>query len=75
MFQYLEKLNEEVWAGHSTVLEDATHAVGGIGVGLLVCSTLSGSRKTVGLVLIAASIALHLYAMATATKRIRLFCG
>ena len=62
MWKRVQALNEEVWEGHSHTFEDATHAIGGAGIGLLLCSALRDRRQSIGFALIALSALLHLYA-------------
>lgn len=69
VIDYLEAMNDQVWAGHSRMLEDATHALGGIGIGLVACSAFDGSTRNAGYALMALSGALHLYALLTARPR------
>jgi len=40
MLQGLERRNDEVWASHGSLFEDATHVVGGAGIGLLASLTV-----------------------------------
>jgi hypothetical protein len=30
----LEQMNSDLWSGHSRILQDVTHVIGGIGVGM-----------------------------------------
>lgn len=73
MLERIAERNERVWAGHSRLLEDSTHAIGGIGIGLLACSPLRQSTRGVGVALLALSAALHVYALATARRRMSFF--
>jgi hypothetical protein len=54
--------NDEVWEGHSRVLEDLTHTLGGAGVGLVLYPAVRRRSKALGWSLILLSTALHLYA-------------
>jgi len=71
MLDQLEEMNDKVWGGHSSLFEDATHALGGMGFGLLACSFLGRSRLPIGYGLVAFSAFLHVYAMLTAPQRQR----
>jgi hypothetical protein len=62
MFERLERRNREVWEGHSRILEDVTHVIGGIGVGLLLYPILRRQAKPLAWSLLLLSTALHAYA-------------
>jgi hypothetical protein len=62
MLERLEERNREVWSGHSTILEDVTHVVGGIGVGMLLYPTLARRAKSLGWAMLLVSTAMHFYA-------------
>jgi hypothetical protein len=62
MFERLQEMNNRVWEGHSRTFEDMTHAIGGAGLGLLLCSALSDRGRPIGFALIGLSAALHAYA-------------
>ncbi len=69
MLEQFEALSEQVWA-RRRLLEEGTHALGGIGVGLLACSLFGRStRRSLGYSLIALSAALHVYALVAAQQR------
>ena len=73
MLERIAERNERVWAGHSRLFEDSTHVIAGVGFGLLVCPSLGRSNRGVGIALVALSTALHVYAMATARRRMSFF--
>lgn len=73
MLERIVRRNDEIWAGHGRVFEDATHVVGGIGIGLLMCSSLGGSSRRLGFAMVAISAALHGYAFATAQRTVSFF--
>ncbi len=77
MLKRIDKRNQALWRGHSSLLEDATHVLGGVGIGLLLQPAVRGARKSgggrtksVGWSLIAMSTAMHVYAdMVKPSKR------
>ena len=68
----LEQRNREIWEGHSRILEDVTHTLGGIGLGLVLYPATRRSYKAIGYTLLLASTALHFYADMTGPKSARL---
>lgn len=62
MWERAVEINNRVWEDHSHTFEDATHVIGGAGIGLLLCSTLRDRQQSIGFALIALSALLHLYA-------------
>lgn len=68
MLEHLNSLQDRYWSGHSRVFEDATHVIGGVGIGLLAASKDSGTNRRIGFVFLVVSAALHLYAMMTARE-------
>jgi len=66
--QRLEQRNREIWRDHSTFLEDITHVVGGVGIGLLLSPVLR-KAKPVGWAMVLASTALHFYADTNKSRR------
>jgi hypothetical protein len=48
--------------GHSRVLEDVTHVIGGIGLGMLLYPALRHRSKALAYILVLLSTALHFYA-------------
>ncbi|MGH2461147.1 MAG: hypothetical protein ACRDIY_20000 [Chloroflexota bacterium] len=75
MLEKIARRDNEIWAGHSRIFEDATHVVGGAGIGLLMCQALSGRSREVGFALIGISAALHVYAFVTAQPTASVFGG
>ena len=66
MLEQIEKADRQMWEGHSRVLEDVTHMLGGVGLGLLAYSALRKNARPVGYALMGLSVLLHLYALTTA---------
>jgi hypothetical protein len=62
MLKEIEQRNQEIWAGHSRMLEDMTHVIGGIGIGILLYPALRCQQKPLGYTLLLISTALHCYA-------------
>jgi hypothetical protein len=62
MWKDVQALNEEVWEGHSHTFEDVTHLLGGVGLGMLLCTALRERRRLTGFALVLLSALLHLYA-------------
>lgn len=62
MLERLERRNREIWEGHPRMLEDVTHVLGGIGLGLLLYPVLRGRIKVLGYACLLISTALHFYA-------------
>jgi len=62
MLTQVERRNRELWEGHSRVLADATHVLGGLGLGLLLHPTKRGATRPVGWALVLLSTAVHIYA-------------
>ncbi len=71
MMERIEARNRAIWEGHTRVFENATHAIGGIGLGFLLCSAVGERARTYGFALVAVSALLHVYAFATAPVRTR----
>lgn len=65
MLAQLEALDRGVWQGHSHVLEDVAHTLGGLGLHLLVFPRMARQPRAVGYALIGLSALLHLYAYLT----------
>lgn len=62
MLGRLEARNREIWEGHPRMLEDITHVLGGIGLGLLLYPVLRRQSKLLAYSLVLISTGLHLYA-------------
>jgi hypothetical protein len=62
MLKRIEQRNQEIWKGHSTILSDATHVIGGIGLGLLLYPVLERRAKSLGWMMTLISSAMHFYA-------------
>jgi hypothetical protein len=62
MLERFEQRNREMREGHPRILRDATHVLGGSGVGLLLYPALRREAGTLGCALILRSAAVHLYA-------------
>jgi hypothetical protein len=62
MLRQLDELDRQVWDGRH-MLEDVTHVLGGIGVGLLVYSRVARWARPLGFALLGLSALLHLYAL------------
>lgn len=69
MLNLLEQRNREIWKGHPTILEDLTHSLGGIGLGLLLYPSTRKPFKAVGYSLVLAATAMHFYADMTRTSK------
>ena len=69
MIEQVESAERSLWEGHTHVLEDVTHMVGGVGLGLLLYSSVPRDARNIGFVLVAASLLMHLYALMTARTR------
>lgn len=69
MFNTLEELDRSVWDGRH-VLEDVTHVLGGVGVGLLVYSAVARWARPLGYALMGLSVLLHGYAFVTASFKV-----
>ncbi|TAK31736.1 MAG: hypothetical protein EPO21_16805 [Chloroflexota bacterium] len=69
MLERLESADSRVWEGHTRVLEDATHMLGGIGAGLLLYSVLPQKARNIGVGLLGVSFLMHLYAFTTSRSR------
>jgi hypothetical protein len=65
MMERIEERNRTVWEGHTRLFEDATHVVGGIGLGFLLCSPVGDRARAFGFGLLATSFLLHVYAYMT----------
>jgi hypothetical protein len=63
IFESLESKNRELWGGHSSILVDFTHVLGGLGLGMLLHPALGGRSKPLGYLLVILSTALHLHAL------------
>ena len=61
----LEEMDRQVWERHSRVLEDVTHVLGGVGLGLLAYSAIARWARPIGAVFVGLSFLLHLYAFVT----------
>lgn len=70
MLDRIEERNRAVWAGHTRTLEDVTHAIGGLGLGFLLCSALGERARPLGVALVAGSFLLHVYAYTTSTANV-----
>ena len=64
MLQRIEELNRAVW-GDKVTLATTAHAVGGLGIGLLINRATAARAKPLAFALIALSLAAHLYAFLT----------
>jgi len=62
MLREIEQRNQEIWEGHSRMLEDVTHVMGGIGIGILLYPALRCQHKPLAYTLLLLSTALHCYA-------------
>ena len=62
MLKRLDKRNQALWQGYPSVVEDVTHVVGGIGIGLLLQPALRARTKSIGWSMVALSTAMHIYA-------------
>jgi hypothetical protein len=62
MLRRLNQRNEAIWEGHPRVLEDLTHVIGGIGLGLLLYPIVRQRTKLIGYSMLLMSTALHFYA-------------
>jgi hypothetical protein len=62
MLNRLEKRNRKMWKGHSHMLEDATHVIGGAGLGLLLYPSVRRRSRSLAYGLLVLSTALHVYA-------------
>jgi hypothetical protein len=62
MRKQIEQMNRDVWKGHSRILQEVTHVVGGIGVGMLMSSKSTGQSKPLAYSLVLLATALHVYA-------------
>ena len=71
MRKRIERLNDDVWKGHSRVLQDVTHVIGGIGLGMLVSAASAGRGRPLGLSLVVLSTVLHVYAATVKPARRR----
>jgi hypothetical protein len=65
MMERIEERNRAVWDGHTHLFEDATHVIGGIGLGFLLGSSVGDRARAFGFGLLAASALLHVYAYMT----------
>lgn len=65
MLDRLEEMNRLIWEGHTRVLEDTTHVIGGIGLGLLAYPLAGERARPLAALMIGLSAALHLYAFVT----------
>jgi len=65
MFQRLEELDQRVW-GDKVILATTAHALGGIGVGLLVNCAVARRAQPLAYALLGLSALAHLYAFLTA---------
>jgi hypothetical protein len=65
MLAEAERIDRQVWAGHSYVLEDFAHAAGGFGLALLLYPSLRDRTRPLGYALVGLSALLHLYAYLT----------
>lgn len=64
MFQRLEEMNRMVW-GDKVTLATTAHALGGMGIGLLINRATAERLKPLAYTLIAFSTLAHLYAFLT----------
>lgn len=62
MLARIEERNRRIWEGYSHTLEDVTHTLGGIGLGLLLHPVARERAKTIGWALAVLSVAIHVYA-------------
>jgi hypothetical protein len=62
MLQDIEARNREVWQGHSRSFEDVTHAIGGLGLGLLAYGYVRPNARPLGFFLLGLSTVLHVVA-------------
>ncbi len=62
MLKRLDKRNQALWQGYSSLVEDVTHVVGGIGIGLLLQPALRSQTKSIGWSMVGLSTAVHIYA-------------
>jgi hypothetical protein len=62
MLKQVEKRNRKVWKGHSAVLQDTTHVIGGAGLGMLLHPSMEKQSKRLAVALLLLSTALHVYA-------------
>jgi hypothetical protein len=69
MRKRIEQINDGVWKGHSRILQDVTHLIGGIGLGMLVSATSTGRGRPLGISLVLLSTALHVYAATVKPRR------
>ena len=69
MIEKVENAERSLWEGHTHVLEDATHMLGGVGLGLLLYSRLPREARNIGFALVGVSLLMHLYALMTARSR------
>lgn len=69
MLEQVENAERSVWGSHTHLLEDTTHVVGGIGLGLLLYSVLPKEARNVGFGLLALSALGHVYALTTSRSR------
>jgi hypothetical protein len=65
MMERIETRNRAVWEGHTRLFEDATHVIGGVGLGFLLCSSAGDRARWFGFGLLAMSVLLHVYAYVT----------
>jgi hypothetical protein len=70
MLERIEERNRAVWAGHPRTLEDATHTIGGMGIGFLLCSAVGDRGRPLGIALVVASVLLHVYAYTTSSANL-----
>lgn len=71
MLDELEKWDRQIWEKHSRVLEDVTHSIGGVGVGLMVYSSVARWARPLGYGLVAISLLFHLYALLAPQSKLR----
>jgi hypothetical protein len=62
MLKRIEQMNRDIWSGHSRLLQDVTHVVGGIGLGMLLSPRSLDQGRPLGMSLVVLSTVLHLYA-------------
>jgi hypothetical protein len=62
MLERIEQRTREIWEGHPRILEDVTHVIGGIGLGMLLYPVLRHQSKPLAFTLILLSAGLHVYA-------------
>jgi hypothetical protein len=67
MMQRIEELNRGVW-GDKVALSTIAHALGGLGIGLLIDRERAERAKPLAYAFIAFSLLAHLYAFATMTS-------